>query len=91
MSVEMAAQSDFLFEPPASRSYTVQIVGKADCKLVVFREVHGEPLAIAAKDDSGTPESARIEQAFIRGDRYVIRDRTHYVQDASGGIALLIV
>ena len=90
LPLEVAAQSDFLFEPPASRKYTVQIVGTADCKLVIFREVDGEPLGIAAMNDSGTPDSARIEQACVKGERYVIRVRTHFADPSSGGLGVLI-
>ncbi len=90
VSREIAAQTDFLFEPPASRKYAVQLVGQADCKMVIFREVDGEPLGIAAADDSGTPASARIEQPFMQGDRYIIRIRTHYVEPSSAGLGVLI-
>ncbi len=83
-------QRDFLFEPPATRDYTIRIVGKSDCKIVVFVERDGEPRHHEAEDDSGTPDNAIITTKLVKGQRYLIRVRTHYAE-AKSGLALLIL
>lgn len=83
-------QSDFSFEPLASRPYEIRTVGKSDCKIIVFVERDGVPRYLEGMDDSGMPDNAAISVKLFKGERYVIRIRTHYA-DADSGLGVLIV
>lgn len=83
-------QADFTFEPLASRQYTIRTVGLSDCKIVVFIERDGVPRFLQGEDDSGTPDNAAVTAKLFKGDRYVIRVRTHFA-DTDSGLGLLVV
>ena len=82
-------QRDYLFQPAATREYTIRVVGEADCKVVVFEERNGVPRHFAAADDSGLEANASIAAKFVKGRRYIIRVRVHYITSADG-IGLLL-
>jgi len=81
LAAEAAGQRDFVFAPSATRSYTIRTIGEADTKLVLFTERDGEPRYVAANDDSGTPDNAQITAKLVKGERYIIRARTHFIED----------
>ena len=83
------AQSDFVFVPEMTRDYSVRTVGKSDSKIVVFVERDGSPRHQAAADDSGSPDNAEVVTRMVKGERYIIRVRTHFAA-APGGLGLLI-
>jgi len=90
LSATSGDQCDFLFEPDATRSYTVRTIGAADSKIVVFVERDGEPRHLAGADDSGTPANAEVTEKLVKGERYIVRVRTHFAGPA-GGAGLVIV
>jgi hypothetical protein len=81
LAAETGAQRDFVFEPTATRDYTIRTIGEADTKLVLFTERGGEPRYIAARDDSGTPDNAQITVKLVKGHRYIVRARTHFAEE----------
>ena len=82
-------QRDFVFEPAATREYKIQTVGVSDCKIVVFEERNGEPRHMAAEDDSGSDGNALIATKLIKGRRYLVRVRVHYVSSPDGAGLLI--
>jgi Astacin (Peptidase family M12A) len=84
------AQADFIFEPTATRDYVIQSVGRADVKIIVFTDSDEGPVFLAGRDDSGTPENAKIVIKLQAGIQYTIRVRTHY-SDTDEGASLVIV
>jgi hypothetical protein len=82
-------QRDFVFEPAATREYTVQTMGASDCKVVMFEERGGKPRYLTAADDSGDDTNAIIKVKLVKGRRYLIRVRVHYVM-SSDGLGLLV-
>ncbi len=86
---EVGAQSDFLFEPDASRDYTVRLLGRSDSKIVVFVEREGRWRFFDANDSSGERSNAKVTAKFVRGERYMIRVRVHYAAPGTG-IGLVI-
>lgn len=85
----IGAQTDFVFEPRATRNYAIRTVGTSDSRLVVFVERDGQPRHFAAADDSGTDTNAEIVSKLVKGERYFIRVRNHFSQ-APDGPGLLI-
>jgi hypothetical protein len=86
---ETGGQRDFIFEPDATREYTIQTLGASDCKIVVFEERDAEPRHLVAEDDSGEAANTQIKVKLVSGRTYFIRVRVHYVSGPSG--ARLIV
>jgi len=82
-------QRDYVFEPSATRDYTIQTIGESDIKVVVFEERDGMPRHLAAEDDSGLDSNLTIKTKLIKGRRYIIRVRVHYVTSPDG-VGLLI-
>jgi hypothetical protein len=82
-------QRDFVFDPSATRDYVVQTMGSSDCKVVVFEERDGKPRHLAARDDSGEEANAILKVKLVKGRRYIIRVRVHYVMSPDG-VALLV-
>lgn len=82
-------QRNFVFEPTATREYTIQTMGASDCKVVVFEERDGTPRHLAGKDDPGEEANAIIKTKMVKGRRYIIRVRIHYVMSPDG-VALLL-
>ena len=82
-------QRDYVFAPNATREYTIETVGASDSKVVVFEEREGTPRHFAAEDDSGLESNAMIKAKLIKGRRYVIRVRIHYIMSPDG-VGLLI-
>jgi len=81
---DTGAQRDFVFQPDATRDYTIRTVGDADGKVVLFGDRDGEPRFIAGQDDSGKPDNVAITARLVKGGRYTIRARTHFAQGAAG-------
>jgi hypothetical protein len=82
-------QRDYVFEPMATREFTVRTVGDSDSKIVIFEERDGEPRHFAAADDSGLEANAAIVAKFVKGRRYIIRVRVHYIMSPDG-VGLLV-
>lgn len=82
-------QRDFVFDPVATREYTIQTMGASDCKIVVFEEREGTPRHLASRDDSGEESNAIIKVKMVKDRRYIIRVRVHYVMSPDG-VALLL-
>jgi hypothetical protein len=78
------AQSDFVFQPDATRDYVIRTVGDADGKVVLFGDRGGEARFIAGQDDSGSPDNIAITARLVKGERYTIRARTHFAKGAAG-------
>lgn len=84
LSSEVGAQSDFVFDPPDTRAYTIQTVGTSDIKVVLFEERAGKPRHMIAEDDSGEEANGVIVAQLIKGRRYFLRARTHFVTGPAG-------
>ena len=56
---------------------------------MIFVERGGEPRHLAAADDSGIAANAEIATKMVKGERYIIRVRTHFA-DAPDGLGLII-
>ena len=82
-------QRDYVFAPKATREYTIQTVGESDSKVVVFEEREGTPRHFAAEDDSGLDSNATLKVKLVKGRRYIIRVRIHYITSPDG-VGLLI-
>lgn len=82
-------QRDFVFQPDATREYTIQTLGASDARIVLFQERDGEPRHLAAADDAGTPDNATIRTKLLDGERYVIRTRVAYA-DGGEPLGLLV-
>ncbi len=89
VAAESGSQSDFLFEPAATREYTVRLLGKSDSKIVIFVERNGVWRHFDAEDSSGVDQNTQITAKFVKGERYSIRVRVHYVEPQTG-IAVVI-
>ncbi|AQR72379.1 matrixin family metalloprotease [Sphingomonas sp. LM7] len=90
LAPQWAAQSNFVFEPTETRNYTIRSIGEADTKLVLFTERDGEPRFVTAKDDSGSPDNAKIAVRLVKGERYIVRARTHYAEEGKD-LGLVII
>lgn len=89
LDAESGDQRDFVFQPTATRRYRVQMVGTADCRIVVFEQREGEPRYLTADDDAGVDANATIRIRFVRGRKYIIRVRVHFIApDAELGLLL---
>ena len=53
LDADAGQQRDFVFEPAATRDYTIQTMGASDCKVVLFEERDGKPRYFTGTDDSG--------------------------------------
>ena len=82
-------QRDFMFDSQATREYTVRTVGASDCKVVIFEERDAKPRYLSGEDDSGEEANAVIKVKMIKGRRYIIRVRVHYVMSPDG-VGLLL-
>lgn len=81
VAIDPGEQINFKIKPERSRNYTIQTVGEADTLLVLFEEVPGgDPLYLAADDDSGTSYNARIVHKLQQGRTYILRLRLYYAQ-----------
>lgn len=80
VAVELAAgqQVDFVFQPSATRRYTIATKGASDTLLALFEEIDGEPRYVTADDDSGEDRNASINHKFFAGRKYHIRVRLYY-------------
>jgi len=80
VAVELAAgqQVDFLFQPSATRRYTIATKGGSDTLLALFEEIDGVPRYVTADDDSGEDRNASINQKFFAGRKYHVRVRLYY-------------
>lgn len=83
------AQSDFVFQPDATRDYTIRTIGDADSKVVLFGERGGHQRFIAGQDDSGSPDNVAITAHLVKGESYTIRARTHFSQGAGHGLVIV--
>ena len=83
------AQADFVFQPDATRDYTVATVGPADSRMVIFEDRDGEPRHLAGDDDVGMPSNASITTKFVAGRTYHLRVRVAYAEgDRPVGLTL---
>ena len=56
---------------------------------MVFEEREGTPRHFAAEDDSGLDSNATLKVKLVKGRRYIIRVRIHYITSPDG-VGLLI-
>jgi hypothetical protein len=77
------AQLDLALVVPRSGTFTVATAGPADCLMVLFEEIGGEPRYMAGDDDAGTADNARIRRKFYAGHRYVVRVRVLFAPPGS--------
>lgn len=79
-AVELAAgqQVDFVFQPSATRRYTIATKGASDTLLALFEEIDGQPRYVTADDDSGEDRNASINYKFFAGRKYHVRLRLYY-------------
>lgn len=80
VSVELAAgqQVDFVFQPTATRRYTIATKGASDTLLALFEEIDGQPRYVTADDDSGEDRNASINNKCFAGRTYHVRLRLYY-------------
>ena len=90
-SVELAAgqQVDFVFQPSATRKYTISTKGASDTLLALFEEIDGQPRYVTADDDSGEDRNASINYKFFAGRKYHVRLRLYY--PGQSGVTSLII
>jgi hypothetical protein len=72
-------QADFVFEPSATRTYTIQTFGESDTVMVLFEGEGAEQRQLAGDDDSGTERNASLEIKLVAGRRYTLRVRLYVV------------
>lgn len=89
IKIKPGDQLDFLFKPNMSRKYTIQTFGNVDVVMVLFEDVNGQQVQIAADDDSGYSTNARIRMKLLKGKKYTLRVRLYYAQD-SGQSAIML-
>lgn len=78
LNVASGEQADFLFEPGATRKYSVQTFGICDTQIVLFEEVDGQWRYLGADDDSGDDRNALVSVRLRIGRRYAVRVRLKY-------------
>lgn len=77
------AVSEFSFTADATREFLLQTTGAADT-VIVLHEIDGEArVQIAASNDTGTPDNARIARQLTAGQRYIASVRTNYAEPGS--------
>jgi hypothetical protein len=75
--------SEFSFTADATREFVLQSTGSADT-VIVLHEIDGEArVQIAASNDTGTPDNARIATQLTAGQRYIASVRTNYAEPGS--------
>ena len=80
LNVLPGKQANFIFEPDLSKSYHCQMMGDADCVVVIFEDLDdGYPEFRAGDDDSGAEQNVNFEYRFLRGHRYIIRIMLNYL------------
>ena len=86
LNASSGQQRDFSFQPDSTRDYTIQVIGAADCKIVLFEVRDEEPRHFLSADDSGSEANVKIKSKFIKGRTYIIRVRVNYTStpDAVG-------
>ena len=71
-------QINLSITPAATRKYTIQTIGPADCALVLFRTTGGNQQFVIADDDSGEERNARVELKLTAGESYMARVRVKF-------------
>jgi hypothetical protein len=69
--------SAFMFIPDATRDYTVQTVGPAVVKLVLFEARYDEPSYLIAADGFASTDDTRLRKKLVSGRDYILRARTY--------------
>ncbi|WP_013322331.1 M12 family metallopeptidase [Gloeothece verrucosa] len=77
LSLAPAEQKNFVINPPATQSYTIQTFGKSDTVMVLFEDINGDLKYVDGDDDSGTDTNAQINVRLYKGRRYVLRIRLY--------------
>ncbi len=77
-AIAAGQQVNFLIHPTTSRMYDIQTFGESDTVAVLFEDVNGQPVRIAADDDSGTDRNAHINIRLLAGRKYTLRVRLYY-------------
>jgi hypothetical protein len=89
LSTTPGAQSNFVFEPAATRDYKVQTLGQSDTKVVIFEERDGRPRFLTAGDDSAVDANVALNVRMVKGRRYTLRVRTHFVSGDGAGLIIV--
>jgi hypothetical protein len=71
-------QSDFLFEPEETRTYSASLFGLADCVLLVTERTSDGDVFLAGDDDTGAPNSAALRVRLHAGRRYAVKVKVHW-------------
>lgn len=75
-------QLNLLFEPPQSRRYQIRTTGACDTHVGLFENQRGQPVRIAADDDSGQDRNASITRKLTRARQYIVRVRMKFADDS---------
>jgi hypothetical protein len=89
LTTTAGSQCDYVFEPTASRAYKVQTIGNSDTKVVIFEERDNEPRYLTAGDDSGMDANVAVNVKMVKGRKYTIRVRIHYVSGDGAGLIIV--
>src|SRR6185295_3614363 len=89
VTLDAGQQVDYVFQPSATRRYTIATKGASDTLLALFEEIDGQPRYVAADDDSGEDRNASINHKFFAGRKYHVRLRLYY--PGQTGITSLMV
>ena len=82
-------QKNFVINPSATRTYTIQTFGKLDTVMVLFEDQNGDLKYVDGDDDSGTDLNAQINVRLYQGRRYVLRLRL-YSNFAAGESSVML-
>ena len=80
LDIEPGGQVNFLIQPKATRTYTIQTFGESDTVMVLFENQDGEPRFLAGDDDTGEDRNARLRLRLTVGREYILRIRLYYAQ-----------
>ncbi len=89
IDIDPGEQLDFHIKVPWGGRHTIQTFGHADTVMVLFEEMNGNQVFIAADDDSGLSRNAKIRVRLIPGRTYHLKVRLYYAS-AKGRAALML-
>ncbi len=89
LSLLPAEQKNYLVQPDATRTYTLQTFGNSDTVMVLFEEVNGELKFLQGDDDSGTRLNSKISVRLYPWRKYVLRIRL-YSNYSSGDTGVMM-
>lgn len=87
LDIEPAEQKNFVIEPPESRVYRFETLGKSDTVMILFEDIDGDLKYVDGVDDSGAEHNSSLEHRLFKGRRYVLRVRLYSAQ-TTGRVAV---